>query len=294
MAGKKCVLVVGASSYVSRHLCSLLLPHNQVWGTYFQHPIENPAQNLALDIRNKHAVEKALAEIKPDVVFHLAYDLGDLDGIIVEGTRNLLHACTLLDKACRFVYLSTDSVFDGESAPYSESDIPEPVTPYGHAKRTAETEVLKARGIVVRTSLVYSIDPLDPRTAELLQGLETNDFAYPYFVDEVRCPVFLDDLCAALIEISQTATVEVNIIHIVGPESNNRYEFAKKLARIMGHEPEKVPMGYISESGSKRPRDISLNISLAKRMLETKLRKIDDIFPLIHRLPRYQLPGLSR
>ncbi len=139
MAGKKCALVIGASSYVGMHLCSLLLEHYHVWGTYFQHPIENPARNLALDIRDKHVVEKALTEIKPDVIFHLAYDLGDLDGIIVEGTRNLLAACKSLDKACRFIYLSTDSVFDGESAPYSESDIPEPITPYGHAKRTAET-----------------------------------------------------------------------------------------------------------------------------------------------------------
>jgi len=186
----KHALVIGASSYVGRRLCRRLLQHFEVWGTYFQHPIENSAQNIVLDIRDKHAAEKALTAIQPDIVFHLAYDLGDLEGIIVEGTRNLLAACTLLDKACRFIYVSTDSVFDGEAAPYSESDIPEPVTPYGHAKRTAETDVLKARGIVVRTSLVYSIDPLDPRTAELLQGLETGNFQYPYFADEIRCPYF--------------------------------------------------------------------------------------------------------
>lgn len=273
MTGKKCALVIGASSYVGRRLSSRLLQHYEVWGTYFQHPIEDSGRNLALDIRDKHAVEKALSAIKPDVIFHLAYDLGDLDGIIVKGTRNLLAAYKSLDKACRFIYLSTDSVFDGESAPCSEFDIPETVTPYGHAKRTAETEALEARGIVVRTSLVYSFDPLDPRTAELLQGgLETGDFAYPYFVDELRCPIFLDDLCTALIEISRMVTAEVNIIHIAGPESNNRYEFAKKLARIMDHNPEKIPMGYISKSGAKRPRDITLDISLAKRILETKLR----------------------
>lgn len=270
-------LVIGSSSYVGKHLCSLLLPHYQVWGTYFRNPIENPGRDLPLDIRDKYAVEKAFAETEPDVIFHLAYDLGDLEGSIIEGTRNLLRACKTLDKICCFVYLSTDSVFDGESAPYHESDIPEPVTPYGHAKRTAETDVLKAQGIVVRTSLVYSFDPLDPRTAELLQGLETGNFEYSYFIDEIRCPIFLDDLCAALIEISRMDTIGFDIIHIVGPERYNRYEFAKKLSRIMGHDPEKVPMGYISESGINRPRDLSLNISLAERVLETKLRKIEDI-----------------
>ncbi len=40
----------------------------------------------------------------------------------------------------RLIYLSTDAVFDGESGPYKESDIPSPVWPYGVAKRAVYFE----------------------------------------------------------------------------------------------------------------------------------------------------------
>jgi dTDP-4-dehydrorhamnose reductase len=229
-------------------------------------------------------VADLLRRIEPDIIFHLAWDLNDLEGCIVEGTKNLLRAGRERCSTSGFIFISTDAVFDGESGPYGESDIPAPIWPYGVAKRKAEIGVLAAGGTVVRTSLIYGLDPMDPRTAFLKRGLETGNFSYPYFLDEIRCPVLVDDLCDALAEIGEDdlcdALAEIGedvleneqIIHVAGPNALNRYDFAVRLARFFGYDGQKIPEGLLSKSRLLRPRDLSLDTGLARRILKTRLR----------------------
>ena len=197
--------------------------------------------------------------------------MNDLEGCIVAGTKNLLQARNERCSTSRFIFISTDAVFDGENGPYKESDVPAPIWPYGVAKRKAEVVVLAAGGIVVRTSLVYGFEPMDPRTAVLKRGLETGNFSYPYFLDEIRCPVLVDDLCDALAEIGEDA-LKNEIIHVAGPVSLNRFDFAALLARYFGYDRSRVPGGLLSESRLVRPRDLSLDTGLARRILKTRLR----------------------
>lgn len=224
-----------------------------------------------------YSIALALQEIKPDIIFHLAYDTEDLSGSIVEGTKDLLLARTTTNVACRFIYLSTDAVFDGGSGPYREYDVPTPISAYCKAKRIAEIDVLKAHDIVVRTSLVYGFDPPDPRTAVLLQGLKSSVFKYKYFIDEIRSPVFVEDLCNALMELGQIDQAEIDIIHLAGPKALSRYDFAKKLAHLFGCETEGIPKGLLSESGIIHPRDVSLDVTLAEKILKTKMRSVEEV-----------------
>jgi len=197
------VLVVGASGYLGRHLCKLLSKKHEVCGTYFRNPVKITEQNVFLDIRDKQAVDALFQEINPDLVYHLAYDREDLDASIVDGTRNLLKASAQWCPTSPFIFISTDAVFDGEKGPYREDDVPRPIWKYGEAKRRAEEEVLKSGGMVVRISLVYGFNPPDPRTESLEKGIETGNFEHSYFKDEIRCPTFVEDLCAALMEIGE-------------------------------------------------------------------------------------------
>lgn len=271
------VLIVGASGYVGRCLCKTLSKSYRVFGTFYRKPVSFEGERICLDIRDEVAVQNLVGQIRPDIIFHLAWDLNDLEGCIVEGTRNLLRAGSERCSTSRFIFISTDAVFDGENGPYKESDIPRPVWPYGVAKRSAEIAVLDAGGVVVRTSLVYGFDPMDPRTKILLEGLKTGIWKYPYFADEIRCPIFVEDLCGALFELAYADNNEMNILHIAGPEVISRYEFACKLARFLEHDPERIPRGIKSDSGEIRPLRLSMDISLAKTLLKTKLRSIAQV-----------------
>ena len=170
-------LVVGASGYVGKHLCSVLEQAYSVFGTYFRSGEKTfHGESVCVDIRNSRHTEGLFKGTRSHIVFHLAYDLRDLDGSVVRGTENLLAAREKYCPDCCFIYVSTDAVFDGENGPYGEKDIPEPVWEYGQAKREAELMVLDAGGTLVRNSLVYGFDPMDPRTGELKQGFENRSF----------------------------------------------------------------------------------------------------------------------
>lgn len=271
------VLIVGASGYVGRCLCKILSKSYQVFGTFYRNPVSFEEESTCVDIRDEDAVQNLVDRVRPNIIFHLAWDLNDLEGCIVAGTKNLLRARNEHCSTSRFIFISTDAVFDGERGLYRESDVPAPIWPYGVAKRKAEVDTVAAGGTVVRTSLVYGFEPMDPRTAVLKRGLETGNFSYPYFLDEIRCPVFVDDLCSALFELAYADNNEMNILHIAGPEAISRYEFACKLARFLEHDPERIPRGIKSDSGENRPLNLSMDISLAKTLFKTKLRSIEEV-----------------
>jgi len=268
------VLIVGGSSYLGRSLCRKLADVCQVWGTFCRSNLAFAGTRIHLDVSDRNEAADLLRRTEPDVIFYLACDLNDLKTSVVNGTGNLLEARKMYWPASRFVYISSDAVFDGENGPYKESDIPAPVWPYGVAKRKAEIKVLAAGGTVVRISLIYGFNPIDPRTAVLKRGLETGNFSYPYFSDEIRCPVFVSDLSDALAEIGKGVLENKQVINVAGPEALNRFASAVRLARYLGYDGSTVPEGLLSESRLKRPLDLSLDTRLARRILKTKLRRL--------------------
>ena len=179
-------------------------------------------------------------------------------------------------------------VFDGKRPPFREIDEPEPIVPYGRAKRDAETAVIEAGGLVVRTSLVYSLAPLDPKSGILIRGLESGGFDYVYFADEIRCPIHLEDLCGALFELGKGAAGDSGILHVVGLEAMIRYDLACRLAVAMGYDADRVPRGLLTESGLVRPKDLVLNASRVGRIIRTRLRGVEEVLSAIEPRTRIQ------
>ena len=120
-------MIIGASGYVGRHLCEILSKKYTVFGTFFRHSMELNGECVFLDIRDKTSVFELLRQIRPQLIYHLAYDLKDLEGSIVRGTDNFLRAKQEICHDSRFVFLSTESVFNGKSGPFKEGDLPSPV-----------------------------------------------------------------------------------------------------------------------------------------------------------------------
>lgn len=267
------ILVIGASGCIGRRLCRDLGRRHQVTGTFRSVSQEVPGCRVTLrtDIRRLEEIEPLLRQVQPEATYHLAYDPNDLDGSIVQGTHNVLRSWQEAGGQGRFVYLSTGSVFDGENGPFSENDEPRPITPYGQAKRRAELDVLAAGGLVVRTALVYGLEPPDPVTRVLLEGLQSGSFHYPYFEDEIRCPIWVDDLSQALAE-CLWLPVAMKILHFAGPQALSRYTLARTLAVHLGFDPDAVPRARLADSPLTRPRDLTLDTSRARQLLSTTFR----------------------
>jgi dTDP-4-dehydrorhamnose reductase len=278
------LLITGISGYVGRHAGPLAAAAGyRVMGTFFSHAPDPAAVPGCEFVRaSVEQMPALIADLRPDVILHSVAAWrteAEAQAVIVEGTRGVASAAALV--GARLVHMSTDLVFDGEHGPYNEASLPAPVNFYGAAKAAAERIVLELApdAAIVRTLLVTCFDPPDPRTQLVLNALEERRPPVTLFTDEYRCPVRIEDLAAALLELLDVAGKAAGpfsgFLHVAGPGRLSRYELGLRIARYHGLavEPGIVP-GLSSEGGQPRPRDCTLDISLAQRVLHTALRPL--------------------
>ncbi|HEY5099414.1 MAG TPA: sugar nucleotide-binding protein [Gaiellaceae bacterium] len=240
------ILVTGGAGYLGSEVCRQAVDAgHDVVATELRTPAPF-GRALTVDLRGPFELDDV------DVVVHTAYVQADPD-MIVRSTRNVAEAAD--GAGARLIHLSTDLVFDGEHAPYSEEDEPRPVSAYGQAKLEAERFV---HGLVVRASLLYG----KPGPQEALAARDDVVF----HTDEIRCPTHVSDLAAALLELA--ALDLTGVLHVAAPEAVSRLE----LARLLGA---REPRGVPTPPG--RARNVALDSSRAARLLGTRLRGIREI-----------------
>jgi dTDP-4-dehydrorhamnose reductase len=211
------------------------------------------------DVRDEEAVTAALRGY--DAVVHTAYrQLPSEDAwtINVDGSRIVARAA----RGARLVHISTDVVFDGRlGRPYVEQDTPTPVTDYGRTKAAAEDAVREEHpnALIVRTSLIYGgPQPSKHETA-------AHDPSLTFYEDELRNPIELGDLVAALLELVGAKTS--GVLHVAGADGVSRCE----LARLIAGEVRCGP------APPDRPLDCRLDSSRAQRQLRTRLRGVREV-----------------
>ncbi len=266
------LFVTGASGYLGTALLKRAPQDWMISGTYLTHPFPNArGTSVLLDVRDADAVSQAVAQAAPNVIIHTAAAMqGDtLTSVNVEGSRHVARAAA--HRGARLIHLSTDVIFDGEHAPYDEDSAAAPITPYGISKALAESAVLAEcpSAVIVRTSLIYGFKPLDLRTNQVLNG------EMPIlFTDEYRCPICVDDLALALLELARNDYA--GVLNVAGPQSQSRYDFGLKLAAAFGVTPRFLP-ALSASSPVLRPRNCTLDISRAQSLLHTSLRGVDRV-----------------
>jgi dTDP-4-dehydrorhamnose reductase len=274
------ILITGGTGYLGGELVrQAAAAGHVVAATYFSQP-PPPAPGatwLPLDVRDAASVEAALEELRPEIVIHTAYvQTGpELTAITADGAGNVARAAAAL--GARLVHISSDVIFAGErEGAYDEGDAPDPITDYGRAKARAEELVAAAhpRAAIVRTSLIYGFAPIDKISRFALDVAEGRTEAR-LFSDEYRCPVFVEDLAAALLELA--ATDYMGVLNIAGPERVSRYELGGLVALAWGADAAGLKPALSAESPVRRPRNCTLDTTLARSLLRTRLRGVREV-----------------
>jgi dTDP-4-dehydrorhamnose reductase len=208
-----------------------------------------------VDVRDRDLVMTHLAGTRPEVVIHTAYrqDPPDAWRTNVDGSENVAGAARVAGS--RLVHLSTDVVFDGrKGTPYVEGDELCPITEYGRSKAEAERRVAAAcpAALIVRTSMIVGGPGVEPSKHEHA----ARDPSMTFFTNEIRCPIQVGDLAAALLEL---AGLDVSgPLHVAGADAVSRAECAALMAgRAVATD----------EAPATRPLDCTLDSSLAQALL---------------------------
>lgn len=277
------MLVTGGSGYLGGWVVRLARPNWDVTATYLAHPVDDSGISWhQLDVRDEAATRALVNEVRPAVVVHTAAsnagEGADFEATNAMGTCHVARAAA----ACgtRLVHISTDVLFDGQKGNYVEADTPLPITAYGRSKALAEGEILAAgvEAVIVRTSLIYGWRPhADRHTCQIVDNLKAKQ-PVRLFTDELRCPVWVESLAAAMVELA--GLDYTGVLHVAGAQPLSRYEFGARLTRFHGLDPSSIVPALSRESGLCRPLDCTLDCSRARRLLSTPLPGVDEVLGL--------------
>jgi dTDP-4-dehydrorhamnose reductase len=159
---------------------------------------------------------------------------------------------------------------------YDESSLPDPVTPYGAAKAAAETGGLAVQpeAVVASTSLIIGDGgSVHERLVHELAAGTTRDGAL--FTDDIRCPVRVADLAAALLEPASGHSSGIH--HVAGPHAVSRHELGILIARRDGLDASRLPTGLRSDIPLPGALDVRLDSRATQRKLSTTLRGAREV-----------------
>ncbi len=281
------VLITGASGFLGRYLIRDAPPQARLFLQYRTHrpqTFEKKATLLPVDFSTTDW--QWWDQVRPQVVIHTAA-LASLDDcerqpefaktMNLDATRRLAERAERSD--ARFLFTSTDIVFDGRKGHYREEDPPAPLNVYGRTKAEAEAYLLAHHSdtVVVRPALFYgkSLNGRRSFTEIMFQKLRQGE-PVKLFTDEYRTPLLVNDLSRALWELAFHDYR--GILHLGGSPRLSRYDLGVLLCEMFDFDRTLlVPtLSRQTRFVARRPLDVSLDSSRARRILRTPLHDCTD------------------
>ncbi len=231
-----------------------------------------------MDITDEKRVKEIIGYYQPEVIIHcgaytnvkeaetekeLAYQINALGSANIASSAEAVNA--------KFIYVSTDYVFDGKKkAPYEITDETNPLNQYGVSKLIGESLIKKlcSKSFIVRTSWVFGSHSKTPnfvqnilKQAEIKEELQVVN-------DQLGSPTYTVDLAKFLVDLSSTDQYGIYQAHNEGYCS--WYDFAQLALQAAGSfTPIKPITSDKFPSTVERPMDSRMStVSLKERGFE--------------------------
>ncbi|MEU7999021.1 sugar nucleotide-binding protein [Micromonospora sp. NPDC049060] len=265
------LLVVGASGFLGAQVCRQAVGAGwSVVGTHHSGRVEVPGvETRRLDVTDRAAVRELVARVRPEAVVGTPYRYGDW-AVTADGAAHVAYAAA--EAGARLVHVSSDAVHAGRPEPYADDEPPSPIFPYGAAKAAAETavRVLDPGAALVRTSLIVGEGSKQIQLChDALAGRAS------LFTDELRCPIDVTDLAAAVLELLRTDYA--GPLNVAGPDAVSRAELGLLVAAHAGIDPAGMKTTTGAAAGVLRPAEVRLDSTRAAGLLGTRLRGVREL-----------------
>ena len=210
-----------------------------------------------LDMADTKAVRESIHKHQPDAVIHCA---ANLDHVFMHDNRaaawqmtvegNLAFARSCAEVGARYVFVSSDWVFDGQQPLVDEDSPPFPVNFYGFMKTVCERDIMGLDGLsygIGRLAGIYGLNYSNPSLLrkqndvgfdlgnyvvdQLSRGLIAEIWTGPK-VNEVAHPTLASDGAEMLLRLAEHD--ENGIFHCWGSEAISRLQLAYHFADVFG------------------------------------------------------------
>lgn len=189
-----------------------------------------------LDITNAGEVAAFVKQKNIDTIVncaaYTAVDKAEDDEVLcrkinVDGVKNLAQT------GVRLIHISTDYVFDGKNCkPYTETDMPNPLSVYGKTKREGEQVALMAKtAVVIRTSWLYSA--YGNNFVKTMRRLGSEKESLKVVADQIGSPTFAGDLAQVIVDILPQINENTHgVYHFSNEGVCSWYDFAHEIMAL--------------------------------------------------------------
>jgi len=266
------ILVTGGSGLLGSNITRIIAKDYEVYATYNSRRTLVPGcKFIPLDVSDQKSVISVFRHTKPHLVIHAAA-LVNVDycekhpseawTINVAGTENVAEASRKI--GAKLIYISTDSVFNGERGMYREEDIPLPVNTYARTKLAGENRVrqLVPDSITARTAFYgWSLHKQTSLSEWVVGSLRENEHIN-MFTDVFFSPIFIDDLTRLMIKMYRYDLS--GVYHAGSREWCSKYDFGVVIAESFGYNAANISPGSVEGAGFRAPRPKNLSLSVTK------------------------------
>jgi len=222
---------------------------------------------LTEDITAPAFLKETLPSFAPDILIHCAA-MVNVDACEIDAqqayatnamlTRRLLQA---MPANCRVVYLSTDSVFQGDTPFVTEEELPSPRTVYARSKLQGEWEVAQRTDhhLIIRTNFYGWSSGRKKTFGEwLYHALETGT-PITLFDDFFFTPLYVMECVERIVYLIEGGYH--GTFHLGGQDRISKYQFGMLMAKVGNLSTQHIRRGQLDEAGLRapRPKDMSLS-----------------------------------
>lgn len=235
--------------------------------------------SLSLDLSKPESRKGLVAYFKPDVVVNCAANPSvescenrelSTYQINVELPEDL--AMQAAAYGAKFIQLSSDAVYSGNSGNYNELSITSPANAYGEMKLDAEFKVLTANpeSLVLRTNFFGLSAESDRGLADFFLSNLMKGTPVKGFNDRFISSIYVDSLVKSIFQLVDANAT--GVLNLGSSEKVSKYVFGRMVAQTFEMDEQLVIPAKADEIQSiPRGRDLSLDISRATSMLGTPL-----------------------
>ena len=245
----------------------------------------NKVKKYSVNSSSMEEIENLINTFKPSIIINSA-GITDIEKcennyqLAYEANVNLPKKISKISKnnGIKFIHISTDHLFDGKKANYSEEDAIFPLNNYAKTKALAEEEVLKNndKSLIIRSNF-YGWGPKNRKSfSDLIFDNLSNKKEIFIFEDVFFSPLYMKDL----INFSNFLLFK-NLRGVFNLSSNERIsklDFGKKIARTFNFDLNLIIPTSIEERKDLvlRPKDMSLSNKKFKKYYNEPIDTIEE------------------
>ncbi|AOZ98526.1 dTDP-4-dehydrorhamnose reductase [Flavobacterium commune] len=195
-----------------------------------------------LDLCDLENLADTIAEINPQIIINCAahtavdkaeseYELSD----VLNHQAVAVMAQWSSENNCKLIHVSTDYVFDGNSAvPLTEDALTAPINVYGVTKLAGEKACMQnnPNAIIIRTSWVYS--SFGNNFVKTMSRLMQERDSLNVVNDQIGSPTYAADLAQAILTIINHSNWQAGIYNFSNEGEISWYQFALAIQEIGG------------------------------------------------------------